>query len=346
MKRVISVVIAIAVSGCVATSSRNAARMGSNQGVQVNDQTHVVTSPSDFFEANGISRSATAIASNSAIWSSINTITATNVAQDDAIGSKVSTNEMGDGLFFSNNQWNVKATGTITNVDVNGIEGTVSNLTLFLSLGAGDIGALSTDTVFETWDNIPSGAGAITNVSVNGTNCPVSNGIAQITIPSFTDDLGWSNKVDATGTNAWEVGSHGGLATTGSLAVVSNTVAGFLADSTLTNVVVAGSNAFGQAKVGRTGYVYVQTNAPGSDASYWSTNAAVQTVDMAGYTLTNVGGLSVTGRLAIGFGVFSATNDVAAPASSNTWIVYAVRVGDSNRLMGVDYLTNRVWVTP
>lgn len=111
--------------------------------------------------------------------------------------------------------------------------------------------------------------------------------------------------------------------------------------ATLTNLTITVGTNTSFTKTGRTGALVI---APGSDASTWSSNPATTNIDAANHELLNVAGISVTGRLAIGFGLFASTNDVAAPASSNTWIVYAATVSGTNYLLGVDWQTNRTWI--
>lgn len=234
--------------------------MVSAQGnVTVDRVTHKVLFPSDFFFANEVTTNAYTLkvqadlaahnVSNNADFarqdatnvmhdSQIANLTQTNAAQDEAIDSKVSTSEMGDGLTYSNGQWIVTSQGTVTNIDVNGKQASVSNGVAAILIDAEDIGAWSTNTPVELWTNV---TGIL----------PVSNATVQ-------------------------------------------------------------------------------------DASLWSTNPAIASPDIAGYTLNNVGGLSLM--------ILTDTNAAAAPALNNVWTIYAVSVKGTNYLMGVDYLTNRTWI--
>lgn len=291
----------------------------------------VAPAPTALCASNGIA-TVSAVNATNAAQDAANL--ATNLSQDAAIASKVSTNAMGSGLTLSNGQWIVTSQGTVTNIEVSGKGGSVSNGIASVDLTASDVGAMPSNVAVGAWSNVGAAATYPTNATINGTQGVVSNGEIHLTLP-----LG----AYAT-TGSVVVVSSSVAVVAGNLTTVSNTAASLVADNTLTSVVAVASNAVGSAKVGRIGYVYVPTNAPASDASLWSTNPAIANVNLAGYGLTNVSSLSVTGRLAIGFGVFPSTNDVAAPATSNTWVVYAATVAGTNYLLGVDWQTNRTWI--
>lgn len=81
--------------------------------------------------------------------------------------------------------------------------------------------------------------------------------------------------------------------------------------------------------------------------SAWAQYPATTNADLAGYGITNVGGITTTGRLVLGIGVFGNKLDIPAPATSNVLYLYAVRDSKgTNRLVGVSISpgkTNRVW---
>lgn len=300
--------------------------MVSAQGnVTVDRVTHKVLFPSDFFLANEVTTNAYTLkvladlaahrASNAADLARQNAtnsaFTATNTAQDEAIGSKVSTSEMGDGLTYSNGQWIVTSQGTVTNIDVNGNQASVSNGVAAILIDAEDIGAWSTNTPVELWTNL-TGLSTVSNATINGVTGVISNGMIRLSL-----DLS-------------------GYADTGTVAVLSNLVDALILDASLTNLVVVESDHWESLKTNRTGYVYVKTNATVQDASLWSTNPAISGPNISGHTLNNVGGLSLT--------ILTDTNNAAAPSSNNVWTIYAVSVAGTNYLMGVDYLTNRTWI--
>ena len=78
--------------------------------------------------------------------------------------------------------------------------------------------------------------------------------------------------------------------------------------------------------------------------SNWSQRPAVSDLNMSNYGIQNVSKLAVTGRLVIGFGIFTNAAQVPAPASSNIWYVYCVSTNNTNYLQGVDCKTNRTWI--
>jgi hypothetical protein len=284
------------------------------------DSNGVLRTPLSFAASNDLATATAVNASNAVQDAAIAAQAATNAAQDSLIGAAVLTNAMGSGLTLTNGQWIVTSQGTVTNIAVNSKGGSVSNGIATALVDAADVGAMPTNTPLELWSNITEAATYPTNAILNGTTGTVSGDMIILTLP-----LGGYSTTGSVATVEQNLAAVSNVA-----AYASNTVAGLVADNTLTSVVAVASNAVGSGKSGRIGYVYVPTNAPGSDAALWSTNAAVQDVNMGGYALTNVSGLSVTGRLAIGFGVFQTTNDVPAPASTNTWIVCAVRQGGTN----------------
>ena len=88
-------------------------------------------------------------------------------------------------------------------------------------------------------------------------------------------------------------------------------------------------------------YVGIDTN---QQAGNWAQYPAQTNVNLNGYTLYGVGGLSFTGDLAIGFSIFSDTNTVPAPTDANVWTLFAAKVNGTNYLMGVDSQTNRTYI--
>lgn len=308
----------------------------------------VLTYPTNFLTTNDIARKTAVDATNAAqdivIGSKASTNTtdalsatnalqdaallavqATNTAQDLLIGSKVGTNDLGTGFMLSNGQWIVTSLGTVTNIAINGKAGTVSDMIASVTnLTADDVSAIPDSTEVEVWSNVTLSA-SITNVMLGSQRGVVSNGMAWLT--NTTTDTS-------------------GLATTGALATVSNSVAALQADNTLTNLTFSEGVSNNILKSGRQANVLFKTNYAStvSDTTQWATNAAVTNVNLNNFSLLNVAGLTVTGRLAIGFGLFQSTNDVAAPASTNTWIVFAAQVNGTNYLMGIDAATNRTWI--
>jgi hypothetical protein len=176
-----------------------------NASNAVQDASLVATSTADRAYALGLVTNASIASSN---------------YTDTIAGGKVSTNEMGDGLTYTNGQWIVTSQGTVTNVSVNGIAGVVTNAVAELTLDAEDVGALGTNVAFETWTN-PAAASSlyITNAVVNGTNGVVSNGMVYVTITTGdTDDRAWTNypaMISATSTadRAYAAGLTNGFVT-------------------------------------------------------------------------------------------------------------------------------------
>lgn len=112
--------------------------------------------------------------------------------------------------------------------------------------------------------------------------------------------------------------------------------------ATLTNVTVVQTNVYGSIVSNRTAVMLIRTN--GASPDTWSQYPARTNIDAAGYQISNVSTLTMTGRIVVGFGVFSSSNDVPAPPSSNIWYVYAARVGTTNCLMGIDYQAKRTFI--
>lgn len=314
-----------------------AAHGAPNYAVQVNSN-GVIQTPTNLLSANSIPTVSALTATSAAdrAYSYLLTtnlqaeVNASNAVQDASIAAKVATNEMGSGLLYSNGQWTVVSQGTVTNVSVNGVAGHVTNMIATITnLAASDIDAVADTTEVEVWSNVTLSA-SITNAVINGTQGSVSNGMSWLTLPLG----GYAT-----------TGSLAGYATTGSLAVVSNMIAG-MADTGITNITFTEGVSNNVTVSGKDAAILFKTNyaATASDSSQWATNAATTNVNMAGFQLLNLGGLSVTGRLVIGFGLFADTNDVPAASTTNAWNVAAVAVNGTNYLMGVDAATNRTFI--
>lgn len=286
----------------------------------------VLRTPTNFLDANSIPTKA-ALTATSAADRVYSGLLYTNLQSEMWASNAlcVKSNQMGSGLVLSNGQWVVVSQGTVTNISVNSKVGFVTNMVATITnLTASDVEAIPDSVQVEVWSNVVT-ASSITNVMLGTQMGATSNGMA------------WLSNV---------VSDLSGYATTGSLAIVSNAVAALQADNTLTNLSFTEGTSNNVSKSGRMGNITFKTNyaATASDSSQWATNAAVTNVNMAGFQLVNLGGLSVTGRLVIGFGVFSDTNDVPAPSSTNVWNVFAVKLNGTNYLMGIDAATNRQWI--
>lgn len=286
----------------------------------------VLRTPTNFLDANSIPTKA-ALTATSAADRAYSGLLYTNLQSEMWASNAlcVKSNQMGSGLVLSNGQWVVVSQGTVTNISVNSKVGFVTNMVATITnLTASDVEAIPDSVQVEVWSNVVT-ASSITNVMLGTQMGVTSNGMAWLT--NGVTDLS-------------------GYATTGSLAIVSNAVAALQADNTLTNLSFTEGTSNNVSKSGRMANVLFKTNyaATASDSSQWSTNAAVTNVNMAGFSLINVAGLSVTGRLVIGFGLFTSTNDVPAPSSTNVWNVFAVKLNGTNYLMGIDAATNRQWI--
>lgn len=113
------------------------------------------------------------------------------------------------------------------------------------------------------------------------------------------------------------------------------------------NTLVYTNNIVGASRIEGTNFI-LGTNAMAGDVSIspsnWSHYSAQSNVNVNSFEIQNASRIVVTGRLVIGFGLFTSSNDVPAPISSNVWYVYALVNNGTNYLQGVDWKTNRVWV--
>lgn len=149
-------------------------------------------------------------------------------------------------------------------------------------------------------------------------------------VPAMTTAyMGWTNYVHVPSTSNWL--SFSGKTLTGCV-TNKGTISGI--GNAITNIVVNDVTGTVQNAMARI------TVAGGSgDTTQWATNPASTNVNMNTFNLYNASALSVTGRLVIGLGVFASSNDVPAPATTNTWNLFAARTNTMNgsiRLFGVN----------